>query len=122
MRSSRISEIIRSVQTLAQPVHVHGAPFAARALVVARFAIETPGSLVVVCPDDDIAAVFLSDLECLSTAVDGQTLDVLRFPTWEQSPYSPIAPSIRTRLDRLRVLAALARPSQKAVVITSIPA
>ena len=122
MRSSRIAEIIRSSQELAQPVHVHGASASARALVSARYAYENPGAVVVVCPDDDLAQAFASDLETLTTAVDGQNLSILVFPTWEQSPFSPIAPSIRTRLDRLRVLSKLARSSEKCVIVTSFAA
>jgi transcription-repair coupling factor (superfamily II helicase) len=122
MHSSRIAEVIRSAQTLAQPIHVHGASIAARALLAARFSYEAPGSVVVVCPDDDAAASFASDLECLSQTVDDQSLNVFLFPSWEQSPYSPIAPSIRTRLDRLRVLASLSQGSEKKCVITSLPA
>src|SRR5262249_50129844 len=53
---------------------------------------------------------------------DGSSLRALHFPTWEQSPYSPIAPSIRTRLSRLAVLAALRDPLPGTVIVTSLPA
>src|SRR6185437_11376518 len=48
------------------------------------------------------------------------------FPTWEQSPYSPIAPSIRTRLERLKTLSLLSRyepaSQSKPVIVTSLQA
>ena len=121
MRSSRIAEIIRSAQTLAQPIHVHGASIAARALIAARLSLESPSAVVVVCPDDDLAAAFSSDLESLSRTVDGQVLPVLQLPTWEQSPFSPIAPSIRTRLDRIQVLSQFFH-REKSIIVTSLPA
>src|SRR6185437_16776982 len=123
MRSSRIAEIILSAQRLPQPVRVHGASFAARAWLAARFSYESPGAVVVVCPQrDDLPTSFASDLDCLSTVVDGQSLAVQVFPTWEQSPYSPIAPSIRTRLERLKTLSLLSRyepaSQSKPVIVT----
>src|SRR6185312_5311197 len=120
MRSSRIAEIIRSVQALAEPIHVHGASSAARALLAARFAYETPGAVVVVCPDDDQAQAFAADLETLSSTVDDHALSVLTLPTWEQSPFSPIAPSIRTRLDRLRVFSQMREASEKTIIVSTI--
>jgi transcription-repair coupling factor (superfamily II helicase) len=121
MRSSRIAEIIRSAQGLSEPIHVHGTLASSRALLAARFSYENPGTVAVVCPDDDLAASFASDLECLSAAIDGETLEILFFPTWEQSPYSPIAPSIRTRLERLKTLVAVGGAGRK-IVVTSLPA
>jgi transcription-repair coupling factor (superfamily II helicase) len=124
-RSSRISLIIRSAQELSEPVHAHGATQASMALLVARYAYESPGVVVVLCPNDDVASEFAADLETLSALVDRNPLLVCHFPTWEQSPYSPIAPSLRTRLARVSVLSSLLSEnteSRPRVLVTTIAA
>ena len=103
-RSSRAALIIRSTRELAEPVRVTGATQAALALLVARYRLRVRGHVVVLCPNDDAASEFASDLETLSALIDRNPLLVCHFPTWEQSPYSPIAPSLRTRLARVAVL------------------
>jgi transcription-repair coupling factor (superfamily II helicase) len=122
-RSSRISEILRSFQELVEPIHVHGAPSSARALIAARLASENSRSVLVICPNDDAAQTFAADLESLCSALNLKGISASTFLTWEQSPYSPIAPSIRTRLDRVATLCGLnGEPTRGQVVATSIPA
>ncbi len=104
MVSSKAALIVRSACELGEPIHVHGATQATQALLVARFAYEHPGLVVVICPNDDIASDFASDLETLSALIDCHPLKICHFPTWEQSPYSPVAPSLRARLARVAVL------------------
>jgi transcription-repair coupling factor (superfamily II helicase) len=119
--SSRIADVLRSARELKEPIHVSGATPAARALLAVRFQREFGAPLVVICPSDDAASDFASDFEALSGADSPRAL---LFPSWEQSPYSPIAPSIRTRLLRLGVLAALRSEEDlsRTVIVTSIPA
>ncbi len=119
MRSSTFNSIFISSRQLSEPVRVHGLPAAARAWTSARYFAEGEGALLVLCPNDDIAADFADDAEALARATGQPPLEVLRFPTWEQSPYSTIAPSLRTRFQRCATLAALASsPARKMVVST----
>src|SRR4051812_6350751 len=122
MQSSRIAEILRSARALGEPIHVTGVLSSARAWLAARYLRESGKLLVVVCPDDEAALEFASDFEALSPLTEGAPLRALVFPTWEQSPYSPIAPSIRTRLSRLAVLGSLQSGCTDTVIITSLPA
>jgi transcription-repair coupling factor (superfamily II helicase) len=120
-RSSRISEILRSAQELAEPIHVHGASVPARALIVARLsAASKSGAILVICANDDTSSSFAADLDSLvSTLGLSDSISTSVFPTWEQSPYSPIAPSIRTRLDRVATLCAVSHPDSKKQIITT---
>src|SRR5258708_2519581 len=122
MTSSGIEIIRRSIVELAEPIHVVGGTPSANALLVSR--VVEAGPLIVLCPNDDAASEFAADLESLSMALGGPPIAVCQFPTWEQSPYSPIAPSIRTRLARAAVLSELSHGIQKMpqVIVTSIAA
>src|SRR5438270_433197 len=106
MKSSGIEIICRSVEELSEPIRVHGASGAANALIIARIASALGGDApwVVICRDDDSCAELAADIETLGEQVVRGSVPVCQFPTWEQSPYSPIAPSIRTRLGRLAVM------------------
>lgn len=119
---SRISSILRSIRELSDAVHVAGATPPARALILAQWALEQNTPCVVLCSDDDRAAELASDIESLSQCVLGQPLTVEQFPTWEQSPYSPIAPSLRTRFARLSILSSISRGQPPRMILTSLPA
>ncbi|MFL5812047.1 MAG: transcription-repair coupling factor [Bdellovibrionia bacterium] len=122
MTSSGSSIICRSLDELNsrhadssshEPVRVHGATPSAQALLVlrvieARLAQSRLDPIVILCADDDVASEFAGDVESLAAALDLPSPCILQFPTWEQSPYSPIAPSIRTRLARVAALSTLA--------------
>src|SRR5690349_2532065 len=122
MASSGIASILRSLREIPEPIHVQGASAAARALIVSRLQQELTGPAgtvaVVLCASDDEAAEFASDVESLALRVNGDPITVCHLPTWEQSPYSPIAPSIRSRLARIAALSSLG--SQ--VIVTTIAA
>lgn len=108
MRSSGIADILRSVRELQQPVRVHGASFPAQALIIARHVFDSRLPIVVLCPDDDAAGTLAADLQTISSTMSAEcSFRAFHFPGWEQSPYSPIAPSIRTRFARLSVLSSL---------------
>jgi transcription-repair coupling factor (superfamily II helicase) len=127
-RSSRAALIIRSAQELGEPVRVTGATPAALALIAARFALassENDAPILVLCPNDDSASEFAADIEALSALIDRTPLLVCHFPTWEQSAYSPIAPSLRTRLARVSALTGLVSPDRAAqprILVTTIAA
>jgi transcription-repair coupling factor (superfamily II helicase) len=122
MRSSRIDLILRSLREISEPVRVQGLSAPARALLVARYVQDSPDPVLVICPNDDAAAELADDLECLARVLEGRTLAASVFPTWEQSPYSPIAPSIRTRLARVGALARLHENGTQTILCSSLPA
>lgn len=128
MPSSRVETILRSYRELADPIRVQGATPPAQAYLVLRHALEDAAPVVVVvCAQDDAAADFTADLTALRELFPREAaarVRVAHFPAWEQSPYSPIAPSIRTRLKRLQVLQALRmrREGTVEVIVTTIPA
>ncbi len=125
MVSCNIDSLLRSITEQAAPTHILGTTASTRALIVARYSLvrtqqtEKQGPLVVLCPNDDIASEFCADLECLATTVEGKSLNVYHFPTWEQSPYSPISLSLQTRLARIKVLSALAKNEFPHIIITT---
>lgn len=128
--SANIALISLSAASLNEPIHVQGANLSAQALLLARYIQEyqckgeTHRPIIVLCPNQDIVNDFVSDLECLTTLVVQNPLRVISFSTWDQSPYHPIAPSIRTRLSRLEGLHALNDDSLKIplVIVTTIAA
>jgi transcription-repair coupling factor (superfamily II helicase) len=134
--TSGIEIICRSVKTLPTPVRVHGASAAAQALIALRVAAENPKqniSWLFILESDDAASTFAQDLETLHSLLGNDAagangaLSVYHFPSWEQSPFAPISPSIRTRLARMGVLSSLFQANaQKSgaptVVVTTIAA
>jgi len=125
MSSSRISIILQSVQELGQPVRVSGTTPSSQALMITRFVRERREPVVVLCATDDAAAELASDIETLSAELDGAPISVCQLPSWEQSAYSPIAPSIRTRLARISCLSSLVQgvaDTPPAVITTTLAA
>ena len=119
MASSRISTVLQSLLDLPDPIRVSGASPSAQALIVARLAL-TKRPLVVLCPDDELAQTFSADLELFLDLNSVAPIRVYCFATWEQSPFSPIAPSIKTRLSRLQTLSALAHDAENSVIVCSM--
>ncbi|MDR3607478.1 MAG: transcription-repair coupling factor [Oligoflexia bacterium] len=127
--SSGIDIICRSLKELSAPVRVHGANGSAQALIAARLAIQdrTSGGTpwIFIVQDDDSAADFASDVESLCAVIretNAGPVEICHFPTWEMSPFSPVAPSIRTRLARLGVLSDISQGKTPAITITTLPA
>ena len=108
MKSSRVDSLLRSLRELGGPLRATGVTGAAPAWVLARIA-ETQQStpLVVICPTDDAMEEIACDLETLAPLFLRLNLEVERLPTWDQSPYSPISPSLKTRLARMGVLSSI---------------
>lgn len=121
MTSSGTSIICRSLEEFQsrssdsarnEPVRVHGATPSAQALILLRVIASRAAQgnlspIVALCADDDAASEFAGDVEALASVLGVQAPCILQFPTWEQSPYSPVAPSIRTRLARVAALSTL---------------
>src|SRR4051812_20315483 len=119
-RSSGITSILRSVRELGEPVHALGAPPPAQALLLLRWAAERREPITVLCATDDACDELASDLECLQSVLKLEAVSVRRLPTWEQSPYSPIAPSLRTRIERVATLSALSSDFRPRILLTTL--
>ena len=120
-----VSAIIQSLKELAEPVRVVGTTPSSQALIISNWAnwsIQSRGPVVVLCPDDDAATDLMNDIESLSPLLLGKTLTTAHFPGWDQSPYTPIAPSIRTRLSRISTLSAIKSASPPQVILTTLAA
>ena len=78
-------------------------------------------SIVVLCANDELASTFANDLEFFTRNLV-HSLKIFHFPTWEQSPYSPIALSLRTRFSRLSLLSQLSQRSWTQVIVTTVAA
>src|SRR4030095_14952425 len=80
----------------------------------------------VLCATDDACEELASDIEALHSALFAATpaVRVCHFPTWDQSPYSPIAPSLRTRIARVAALSALSGDAAERprIVVTTVAA
>ena len=110
MPYSTLASIFSSSPELVFPQRISGAPLSAQALLVAKSLsrrsgltqkrARPSGPLIVICPNDDIAQEFCRDLDCWN-------VNSTYFPGWEQSPYSSIAPSLRTRFQRISILSRL---------------
>ncbi|MBC7691272.1 MAG: transcription-repair coupling factor [Methylotenera sp.] len=132
MASSKISAILQSIADLSEPIRVLGAPASPQALVIARWALALRDSttprdavfrpLVILCPSDDAAAELASDMETLSALILGERVTYSVLPSWDQSLYSPIAPSIQTRLSRIAALTDLHSALPPQVIFTTLVA
>jgi len=133
MHSSSIASILRSSAELTEPIHIFGTTPPTRAFLIARyFQALHPGHqpenylkqppLVVLCPTDDDALELQTNLESLASTLTETSLQICYFPTWEQSPFCSITPSLKTRFERLAVLSSLANGHPPDLIITTIPA
>lgn len=128
--SANIARIYTSATSLTDPIHVQGAPLSAQALITVRYLqdLQTEGHAnrptVILCPDQETAQDLIADLDTFSKLIPQNPLRVLSFPTWEQSPYLSISPSIRIRLTRLQVLESFFQKSLQApqVIVTTLAA
>ncbi len=128
MLTSSLALILESAHELSEPIRVTGTTSSSKALLLAKYVHsiseknEWKKPLVVLCATDEIAGELSKDLETLSFLSHSSDLRILHFPTWEQSPFSPIALSIRTRFARLNTLSAILGPDPPSVILTTIAA
>jgi transcription-repair coupling factor (superfamily II helicase) len=122
--SSSILSILRSSRELAEPIRVTGLSRGARALLLAKWALDREaGPLLVVCPTNELAAELAEEIETLSETALGRPVCAAAFAGWDHSPFSSIAPSIGARLSRIALLTRLAKGEDAPdVVLTSLPA
>ncbi|MBI2711506.1 MAG: transcription-repair coupling factor [Bdellovibrio sp.] len=126
---SEFSPFLRSV-TSGSRVHFAGGTPAAYSLLLAMEitahvkALRTTqkdvtSAFVIVVPNEDSALEFISDLETLLPCIapeEAPCVRVFHLPSWEQSPYSSVSLSMRTRFSRVTALHAarfLAKDSAK---------
>ena len=117
--------ILIAAQQLNNPIRVTGTTPSAQAFLVARYAQmqNRKGPVVVLCPNDDLASSFSTDLECFTRSAFRLPFRIFHFPSWDQSPYSPIRPSLRTRLTRLSCLSPLSQGSfENDFIVTTLAA
>lgn len=120
MATSPLSKIFRAASGATSPVRVSGLSGAARAWFLLRLFAQAPRPLLVLAPDDDSAMELLADWEALAPLLEIPACRPLLLPDWEQSLYSPVAPSLRIRFQRMAALAGLsADVAAPAVLFTS---
>jgi transcription-repair coupling factor (superfamily II helicase) len=111
-----------------EPIHITGTTASVRGILVARYSRlvhqdrKKTSPVLLICPSTDLIPEYCSDLECLASVVDQFEIQVLPFFTWDQSPYSPIQPSLLTQMSRLSCLNRLVQKDFPDVIITTIPA
>ena len=123
--SSRIDDLIRSHQSLDQPIRIHGLLASALPHFVSRLIQEIPAPVLILFPHAEEAETARNDL--LSWFSDGADLSqaplLLPFPDWERSIFSAVSPGVRVGFERLAALGALAnnatRSPKKPLIITS---
>jgi transcription-repair coupling factor (superfamily II helicase) len=107
---------------------VSGIHSSAKALLIVRYNqllkknSFNQSPIVLICPQDEMASELLLDIECIARIVDQNPIRVVQLPTWEQSPYSSVALSLKTRHLRIAALNSLLQDSPPEVLVTSIPA
>ncbi len=82
--------------------------------------LEKRVPVLILCPDETAANDFCVNLECFNNELQKAALPSLYMPTWERSPYSPIAPSLKTRQERLAVLSSLVFGPAPAILVASL--
>lgn len=126
MQTSRIDFILHSAHELREPVRIHGLSTSSKAWFLLHALQEGRRPTCVICPNDDTARELTSDLESLLGCMADKSLGakIVFFPTWEQSPYSTIAPSLRVRQMRLGAIATITSEteSEPLLLITSLVA
>lgn len=120
MASSSSLSILRSSAQLNEPIRATGMTRGAQALFIARWAQESTEPIVVIVPDGDLALELKEEIETLSETVVGRSIRVRTLPAWEQSPYSPISPSLKTRLGRISALSDVYSSQPSQVILTTL--
>ncbi len=124
MHPCTANDVFSSLKTTGRPIRVSGGTPAVAALLVSQYSFcSDNASIVILCQNDDAAVEFVTDLESLSGLNDTkESLAIHHFPTWESPVHSPIALSLRTRLQRVAVLSSLVSSTKKKIIVTSIQA
>lgn len=124
MRSSSIQQIVNAHRKLLQPIQVSGLSISsAQAYFLAQWVTkDLEGSKVILCPDSEKAEELTLDLQALLSILSPtHPSQVLYLPTWDHSPYSSVAPSLKVRHQRISVLHQI-NSSLKPIIITTLAA
>jgi len=112
MEASDSQQILSSLLESPGLIRVQGANTGAKAYILKKWLEQANSfSLLVVCSSEAESEILARDLECLKVTA-------LRLPAWEQSPYSSINPSLKTRLQRVGTLGQI--QSAQIIVASSI--
>lgn len=103
MNLNSVIEALRSRSSDEKGHHLSGAENSARAYLTAGMLEALFGPLVLICPDDEVAASLAMDLETFRRQQNAKW-EILTLPSYEQSPYSTVSPSVRTRNERISTL------------------
>lgn len=122
IKSSRIRDLLGSLSAVGEPIRASGLSAGARALTLAHLALRQQSRVIAICADDETSSTLANDIETLSSSLAGKKVRAWSLPGWDRSPYSSIAPSIRTRLDRIAALHAVSTEKGAAVISVSLPA
>ena len=135
MVSSRISAILSEIldlKTNSTPrrVHILGTSCASQAyfltqtLKTLQETLKPLSTLIILSPDDEQSIELQSYFDALSPIFLAKPVKSIFLPSWEQSPYSAIAPSIQTRFQRLRALSQVLQgnPQGLQIIFCSPPA
>jgi len=118
-----IESILKSLDRAEEPVRVSGTFGPVNAAILTHWANKTKGPpLTVLCPNNDSAIEFALDFQNMSDVLGLDSIPILTYPTWEQSAYSSIAPSLKTRTNRLSTLSFLSKSQARGVIALSLSA
>jgi transcription-repair coupling factor (superfamily II helicase) len=121
MLTSPLSKIFSAARALGEPIRVAGLLGSSKAWFILRAWREFSRPLVVVCPDDEAAAILMSDCDALSEVQAGDPPMLLHVPAWERPAFSPIEPSIRIRHQRAAALSEIAcRKAARPIIFTTV--
>lgn len=87
--------------------HVEGLDPSSVAYLVAFLQNRDPGIRLVICADDDTAEKLRQDCKVLGQVFKNPVDRLVYLPSWGQSPYLSINPSIHVRFERLKTLSKL---------------
>ncbi len=127
MQSSRIKEFVAELARPGSKVRICGTSPLSRAYLALELcrsldAAQAASPLVYLCKNDESSWEAYSDFQALAPFFGLSASQIVLIPTWEISPYSPVAPSLKSRYSRLAGLTALLDSTQKKIVITTLAA
>src|SRR5690242_14749441 len=102
MHSSHLTSILDSSRELSEPIRVSGIHSSAKALLIVRYSqffkknSLKRSPIILICPQDEAALELSFDIECIARTLDRFSIKISHLPTWEQSPYSSVALSLKT--------------------------
>ncbi|MGK5089840.1 transcription-repair coupling factor [Bdellovibrionota bacterium FG-2] len=124
MQSFGIKEILTALDKPGSRVRVSGTTALVRAYLTLTFcrSLEYANPFVLMCKNEEATWETYSDFLALAPLFGLTPSDIVLFPSWEISPYSPVAPSLKSRYSRLAGLSSLLASSPVKIIITTLAA